>query len=800
MNTQDKEDKHLLEENVTLKQRIKELEQSKTELQRKNDALLESEKKYRFIADNTAEIIRIMDADMRCIYVSPSVFRIRGVTVEEARTETFAQFVTPASLQIIESIFAEEKALTATGAAEASRVRTFEAEVCKKNGSLFWMEVSFSVFRNENGEFGGVISVARDISKRKAAEAALRKSEETFRALVENSRDAILRFDRNHRYIYANPVVREQTGISPEEFIGKTFDDFGFPEALRARWHESVERIFLSGKVERDEFQLPNGQWIDMIQIPERDASGQVEALIAMGRDITENKKNVILFQSLFHLSPLAICVVDGNRVMTQVNDYALTTFGYSREEMIGQNTRFLYSSDEDYEAAGKALYSVNDTAQPVRMRRKDGEGIWVLLNRSYLNGRDASGGSIVVVQDITARKALEDQLRQAQKMEAIGQLAGGVAHDFNNILQAILGYTHMILLSLGPDDKNRRKLEQVEKAGEKAAALTRQLLAFSRRQVLQLGPIDLNRTIEDLLKMLHRLIGEHIELNLVTDSALWTVNADRGQMEQVLMNLCVNARDAMPEGGRLSIETSNVRLDDDYCSRHDWAKPGRYVKLSITDSGSGIAPETKGKIFDPFFTTKEQGRGTGLGLATVYGIVRQHEGMIHVYSETGKGSRFSVYIPAGNQDAEEISREEGDSALGGHETILLAEDDETLRFLTTEVLRSAGYHVLVAVDGEDALGMFQKHAKEIDLLLLDVVMPKKGGRCVYEKIRTIRPDICCLFMSGYSKNAIHTNFILDHGLNLIEKPFKVNNLLIKVRQELDRSQPPAFGPDLDRK
>ncbi|OPY80456.1 MAG: Blue-light-activated protein [Syntrophus sp. PtaU1.Bin005] len=394
----------------------------------------------------------------------------------------------------------------------------------------------------------------------------------------------------------------------------------------------------------------------------------------------------------------------------------------------------------------------------------------------------------MVIVQDITTRKALEEQLRQAQKMEAIGQLAGGVAHDFNNILQAILGYTNMVLFSMGHNDRNYGKLKEVEKAGERAAALTRQLLAFSRRQVLQLGPLDLNQAVDHLMKMLRRLIGENIELSIHPGHALWKVNADRSQIEQVLINLCVNARDAMPDGGRLSIETQNVWLDEDYCIHHDWAKPGRYVLLSITDSGCGMDGETQKKIFEPFFTTKEKSHGTGLGLATVYGVVRQHDGMIQVYSETGKGSRFNVYLPVTESTDEEILEERQVPSPGGHETILMAEDDEPLRFLTTEMLKMAGYRVLAAVDGEDALRIYQEHGREVDLLLLDVVMPRKGGRTVYDEIRAINPEIRCLFMSGYSEDAVHTNFILDHGLKLIQKPFKSLDLMRMLRQELDRS------------
>ncbi|OPY88878.1 MAG: Blue-light-activated protein [Syntrophus sp. PtaU1.Bin208] len=738
-----------------------------------------SEQTLRTIFDNTHDAIFIHDLEGQILDCNERTLELYGVSREQALSSHILYDFSAPDNQFDQEPDRWDRLM---------KGETFKFEWKAKrpnDGSVFDVEVALKRIDLDSGPV--VLSNVRDIAKRKAAVAALRESEEKFRALVENSPDAILRLDRNHRYLYANAVTKEHTGIPPEEFLGKTFEDLGFPEAICSQWHESVERIFLSGKVERSQHQLPNGMWIDLIRIPEKDASGQVKAVMSVARDITKSKENEILFQSLFHSAPLSILVVNEHRIMTQANDNNYVTLGYRPEELIGRNTRFLYFSDEDYREAGQSLSSADFTPKEVRLRRKDGEPAWFLMTRSYLNGRDASAGMIITSQDNTARKALEEQLRQAHKMEAIGQLAGGVAHDFNNILQAILGYTQMILLSLEPDDKNRGKLEQVAKAGEKAAVLIRQLLAFSRRQVLQLGPLDLNSTIEDLLKMLHRLIGEHIDLHLIPGTSLWTVNADRGQMEQVIINLCINARDAMPEGGRLSIETRNIQLDDDYCARNDWAKPGRYVQLSIMDSGCGMDLETKSKIFDPFFTTKDQGQGTGLGLATVYGIVRQHEGMIHVYSEPGKGSLFSIYLPVTERTEEETLEEPQEPAPGGDETILLAEDDDPLRFLATEILKLAGYRVLAAVDGEDALRLYRDHAHEIDLLLTDVLMPKKSGRAVYEEIRAENPDIRCLFMSGYSENAVHTNFILDKGLHLIQKPFKAAHLLRLLRKELDR-------------
>ncbi len=751
-----------------------------TDRKQKEAALRESEQALRTIFDNTHDAIFIFDLEGRVLDCNQKTLDLYGVTREQVL-----------SLHILDDLSSPDNPIDEQSGLwdriMDGETTTFEWKSRRPNdGSTFAVDVALKKIILGNRAI--LLSNVRDITQRKAAEAALRESEEKFRALVENSRDAIICLDRDHRYLYVNPRIEEQTGIPPEAFIGRSFEEMGFPQALCSQWHEAISRVFSSGELVRTECQLPGGSWIDLIQIPEKDASGQVKVVIVSGRDITEHKKNEAMLSILFQAAPLCICVVDANRILKKVNDYCYPTFGYLPEEMVGRDPRFLYFNEEDYRAAGEAIYSANCTARELRLRRKDGKEISALISRSYLNGRDASEGSIVVVQDVSDRKALAEQLRQAQKMEAIGQLAGGVAHDFNNILQAILGYTNIILTSLGPEDRHYGKLMEVEKAGEKAAALTRQLLAFSRRQVLQLGPLDLNSVIEDLLKMLHRLIGENIELSLNPDSALGKVNADRSQMEQVLINLCVNGRDAMPDGGRLSIETQNIWLDDDDCTKYDLEKPGGYVRLSITDSGCGMDPETKSKIFEPFFTTKERWRGTGLGLATVYGIVRQHDGMIDVYSEIGKGSRFDVYLPVIGS-AQETPLVEGQAPPpGGNETILMAEDDAPLRFLTEEILKLAGYRVLAAVDGEDALRLYRDHGQEVDLLLLDVIMPKKGGRGVYDEIHAVHPDIRCLFMSGYSEDAVHTNFTLDHGLKLIQKPFKSMDLLRMLRQELDRS------------
>jgi signal transduction histidine kinase/ActR/RegA family two-component response regulator len=391
------------------------------------------------------------------------------------------------------------------------------------------------------------------------------------------------------------------------------------------------------------------------------------------------------------------------------------------------------------------------------------------------------------LASEIAERKQLEEQLLQAQKMEAIGRLAGGVAHDFNNLLTAIIGYSQLALQRIPPDDPLRHDLDEIRKAGERAATLTRQLLAFSRKQVLQPKVLDLNAVVASTSKMLHRLIGEDIRFRTILDPALKRVKADPGQIEQVLMNLAVNARDAMPNGGSLSIETANVYLDEEYARHHVEVQPGRYVMLAVSDTGCGMSAEVLSHIFEPFFTTKEQGRGTGLGLAMVYGIIKQSGGHIWVYSEPGKGTTFKLYLPLAEEadSAAEQALEQTAFLPTGTETILLAEDDAQVREFASRVLRELGYKVIEATDGQQALKEAEQ-TPNIDILLTDVVMPYVGGKELSERLRSVRPGIKVLFLSGYTEYATLRQGMLGDGDAFLHKPFAPGELARKVREVLD--------------
>jgi len=388
----------------------------------------------------------------------------------------------------------------------------------------------------------------------------------------------------------------------------------------------------------------------------------------------------------------------------------------------------------------------------------------------------------------IEREQCKEEQLRQSQKMDAIGQLAGGVAHDFNNLLTVINGYCELSLRRLAEDDPLRKNIEQIGKAGTRAAGLTRQLLAFSRQQIMHAEVLDLNSVVRDMDNMLQRLIGEDMDLVTLLKPALGQIKADPGQIEQVLLNLVVNARDALPQGGKITIETSNTYLDEAYARKHVSIRPGHYVVLTVSDTGRGMDDETKKRIFDPFFTTKEVGKGTGLGLSTVYGIVKQSQGNVWVYSEVGKGTTFKVYLPRVDEVSEEQEVDDRVRTLPtGSETVLLVEDEHLVRDLTIELLKECGYLVITASNGEEGLRVSTEFEGPIDLMITDIVMPRMSGSELAERIAVLRPETKVLYMSGYTDDAIVRHGILDDHVSFIQKPFSADQLLVKAREVLDQ-------------
>jgi PAS domain S-box-containing protein len=536
--------------------------------------------------------------------------------------------------------------------------------------------------------------------------------------------------------------------------------------------------------------------WVSMRTTPILDKDCKVISCIGIVQDISERKQAEAKLQEserkyrrIFENVQDIFYQVDLNGNILEISPSIERYSGYTREELIGKPVLGFYYYPEDRAKLLDAMKKKGEIVDyEVRLRTKDDRLVYASVNAHFLV--DEAGNPIGMegsLWDITERKRLEEQLIRSQRVEAVGQLAGGIAHDFNNILTAIIGYGSLLEMRMRNDDPLRKNVHYILKSAEKAAQLTYSLLAFGRKQVLNPRPENLNEIIKGMEKLLMPIIREDIELTVSFKEKDLYVMADSGQIEQVLMNLAANARDAMPEGGIFGISAEITELDDEFVKVYGYGEPGKYALISVTDTGIGMDEETRRRVFEPFFTTKEVGKGTGLGLSMAYGIIKQHNGYINVYSELGKGTTFKIYLPAiETTPVQEKKSEVTSYPTEGTETILLAEDDETLRKLSHTVLHEHGYKVIVAADGEEAISKFLANQERVQLLLLDMVMPKKNGKETYEEIRKIRPDIKVLFVSGHADVA-HRKGILDEGLDFMPKPVSPKVLLGKVREVLDR-------------
>jgi two-component system cell cycle sensor histidine kinase/response regulator CckA len=634
---------------------------------------------------------------------------------------------------------------------------------------------------------------------------ALRESEEHYRTLVQNAPEAIVVLDADKgTFVDCNENATRLFRLSREELLQHGPAELSPPQQPNGRPSELACRqnvdSALRGETPRFEWVHCNSQGaeipceVHLVRLPSASRRLVRGSIV----DITERKHSEAALRAsearhrgLVNNATYGIYWVTLDGKLLDVNPALVRMLGYdSADELLAvEYSRALYSDPVVRDKMHADYLRTGRVDATVEWKRKDGKAISVRINGWQTSDPEQGNTCIeVVVEDVTERLGLEKQLVQAQKFEAIGQLAGGIAHDFNNMIGAILGWAELGMDETEAGSRTHRHFEKVRQQSDRAAALTRQLLAFARRQILEPRNIDLNQTAVETLSLLEKVIGSNIEIESKLAPDLAVVRADPVQMEQVLMNLCINARDAMPEGGSLIIETANVAINEHFCALQPLARPGDYIMMSVSDTGTGMDAATLDRIFEPFFTTKEMGKGTGLGLATVYGIVRQHGGFAHVDSEPGIGSMFRIYIPVSASSVISPAPAENTKPIqGGSETLLVAEDHEGLRQLAKETLVGFGYDVVLAADGEEALQKFRTHRDHIDLALLDVMLPKLSGPEVYARIHEERPDLPVVFATGYSPDIALLQKVQQQGLPVLQKPYSPRDLARKVRETLDR-------------
>ena len=775
-----------------------------TERKRAELALRASEERLALALEATSDGLFDWDTASRRVYFSPRCSTMLGYPAGALRPdwEAFIELLHPDDREPV--VRAVEEYARGTRDRHAMEVRLRHA-----SGDWRWiLHRGHAVKREPARRQWRMVGTLQDIHERKTAEMALRQSEVFNREIIAGAREGLIVYDRQWRYQVWNPFMEEITGIPAPELLGKNALD-AFPHLRGQRVDELLARAMAGETVHAPDTRFEvestgHSGWVSAIYSPHYGPAGEVAGVIGMVRDITQAKRaEAELLKAYQQIRLLtnnleeAVMAYDMEQRLIYMNPAIENLTGYSLDDVhAGPFLRWVHPEDKDRMLALWDELFRGGSFQQVEFQilTAGGQAKWV--ESSFGPLRDESGRQIGVQgsqRDVSARRAaqeertgLTEQLQQAQKLESLGRLAGGIAHDFNNLLTVINGYSDVALGRLKDRDPLRNSLSEIRKAGGRAAALTQQLLAFSRKQVTAPRPVDLNRLISDTQSMFERLLGEDIDLKAQLAAGPALIEADEAQFHQVLMNLLLNARDAMPSGGTLVIETANVELGEDAAATLHGLTPGAYVSLMVTDTGMGMSDDVRRHIFEPFYTTKGEGKGTGLGLSTVYGIVRQCGGWIFVDSEPGKGSTFRILAPqvAGATDAQ-AAPPEFPATLHGYETVLVVEDQDEVRIFVVELLKGYGYQVLQAANGMEALSLAQSFSGPIHLLLTDAVMPRMTGKELVERLKPLRPDTCVLYMSGHPDNVIAHSGILDPGLDYISKPFSPEGLAAKIRAVL---------------
>jgi len=749
----------------------------------------------RLFFENCREAIFITTPRGRGLYINPACVELFGY---ESREEMLC-------LDIETDIYvdpgARKRFMKKIG--EDSYVKEYRLELKRKNGSRLIALVTATAIRDEKGDVVEYQGIYIDITGREQERETLRESLDRLDLALKTAEMGVWHWDIVNGRVGFDDQSCRMLGIDPATFRGTREEYYSaiHPEDREKVRAALYRRIELEDNPQKVEYRVvrPDGQvrYITGQGKVIRDENGRPIKMQGVHWDITEYKQAVKelsesreRFRRMIQNSNDVISLLDENGIIIFQGDSVERITGYKAEELIGRSA-FEIVHPEDAQCL-KRLFA-DGLHQPgavvqFEYRHHHKNGNWVVLESIASNLLHDPAVRAIVINDreVSERNRLQEQLRQAMKMEAIGRLAGGVAHDFNNILTVITGNIELARMDIGPDDPVARHLNNIMRATESAESLTQRLLAFSRKQILEPRVLNLNDLIRNFRNMLGRLIGEDIKLDFALADGLGSVRIDSGQFEQVLMNLAVNARDAMPQGGTLKIQTANITVDEGCGATHPQLQPGRYVMLKVSDTGHGISSDNKKHIFEPFFTTKSQGQGTGFGLPTILGIVQQAGGIIECHSEEGSGATFRIYLPLLEEPAERLIRERRSvERLKGDEAILLAEDDECVREMAMTMLEDLGYRTIAAASGEEALELAGKYSERIDLLMTDVVMPGINGRELSERLTRQRPQIKTLFCSGYTEDIIVLNGVIDRSINFIAKPYSMQQLAGKIREAL---------------